>query len=186
MRLIFVLLLFNFTILEIFGSRCPHAGGDSIIAGMTSTCLLKGDGTGKCWGSNTNGVVADGTRTNRLTPTSIIYPTGVTSFDDFSLSSANICAKVGKDRYCMGKNDYYNLGVTGDTTDLSLTSSTAAVWVKSTKTEYAGKLEVLGDHKNSGNAQFIITDDYKLYGVGNKMGNALGDGSNTNSNVEVR
>src|SRR5256885_1015179 len=56
----------------------PADGGDggvmigrSLTAGNTHTCARMPDGTVRCWGSNSNGTLGDGTTTPRTTPVTV-------------------------------------------------------------------------------------------------------------------
>lgn len=86
-----------------------------IDAGAAGACGLK-NGVAYCWGDNSGtGVIGDGTRENRLTPTLVA---GNLRFGQISVSKANYlyshtCALTGAGEvYCWGANRDGGLGVT--------------------------------------------------------------------------
>jgi large repetitive protein len=104
------------------------------IAGTNaSTCALTSAGRVKCWGSNTNGQVGDGTTTDRWTPADVALQPGVTAV---SITARGRTACVVTDSggaLCWGYNGNGELG-NGLTTDSAtpgavtdLTSGVAAV-----------------------------------------------------------
>lgn len=81
-----------------------HIGGPVISAGST-TCLRSTDGTLKCWGSNSNGQIGDGTTTNRLVPTSVSMSSLGTPGDVVQVSSGyshNCALKWDGTVWCWG------------------------------------------------------------------------------------
>jgi alpha-tubulin suppressor-like RCC1 family protein len=83
----------------------------SVAAGMFHTCAVLDDGLVKCWGANYQGQLGDGTRINRLVPTTV---TGITNaVKVFSNSSAQgTCALLATGQIrCWGDNSHGQLGV---------------------------------------------------------------------------
>ncbi|WP_374000214.1 Ig-like domain-containing protein [Bdellovibrio bacteriovorus] len=69
-----------------------------------TTCALKDDKFIYCWGSNGNGLVGDGTTTERLVPTATF---GGYEFDDVSVGTLHVCGKLtGGGLRCWGSNSY--------------------------------------------------------------------------------
>lgn len=99
----------------------------SIAAGASHTCAQLGDGTVRCWGSNDEGQLGDGTNEPRLTPVPVLQSsggaplTGVRSLAlSGGLSRGHSCALMnGGDVRCWGNNDFGQLG--DGTTTLRLT-----------------------------------------------------------------
>lgn len=91
-----------------------YAGVTSITAGWASTCAALSSGAVKCWGSNGNGVLGDGTTLQRLTPVDV---SGLTSGASSVSTGVNqTCATVAGGIQCWGKNTEGQLG-DGTTTD---------------------------------------------------------------------
>ena len=88
----------------------------SITASGYSTCALDTLGAAYCWGSNLDGELGDGTRTDRDIPTAVTMPSGIT-FTSISGGFFFVCAldALGA-AYCWGSNFYGQLG-DGSTTD---------------------------------------------------------------------
>ena len=81
----------------------------SITAGRNHTCALLSTGAVKCWGSNSNGQLGDGTTTDRLTPTAVI---GLSSDVTAITTGRNhTCALLATDAVeCWGYNPDGRLG----------------------------------------------------------------------------
>ena len=81
----------------------------SITAGRNHTCALLSTGAVKCWGSNSNGQLGDGTTTDRLTPTPVI---GLSSDVTAITTGRNhTCALLATDAVeCWGYNPDGRLG----------------------------------------------------------------------------
>ena len=85
-----------------------------IVAGGNSTCALMDDGSVRCWGSNWQGILGDGTTTSTWsTSTSVILPTGRTAIS-IDMHYQNACAILDDNSlFCWGSN---NVGQLGDIT----------------------------------------------------------------------
>ena len=81
----------------------------SITAGRNHTCALLSTGAVKCWGSNSNGQLGDGTTANRLTPTAVTgLPSDVTAI---TTGRNHTCALLATDAVeCWGYNPDGRLG----------------------------------------------------------------------------
>lgn len=90
------------------------AGVSGITGGWASTCAVLSSGAAKCWGSNGNGVLGDGTATQRLTPVDV---SGLTSgASSISMGTNQTCAATSTGLKCWGKNTEGQLG-NGTVTD---------------------------------------------------------------------
>lgn len=67
------------TVIAGAGSTDPLTGVRSVAGGWFHTCALMLDATVKCWGTNEQGQLGDGTTTNRTAPVTVIAATGSTS-----------------------------------------------------------------------------------------------------------
>ena len=85
-----------------------------IVAGGNSTCALMDDGSVRCWGSNWQGILGDGTTTSTWsTSTSVDLPTGRTAIS-IDMHYQNACAILDDNSlFCWGSN---NVGQLGDIT----------------------------------------------------------------------
>jgi alpha-tubulin suppressor-like RCC1 family protein/uncharacterized protein YjbI with pentapeptide repeats len=74
------------------------------------TCALTSTGTVYCWGMNSSGQIGDGSNTNRLVPTAVIIPGGVT-VTAIRPGNGHTCALTSTGMaYCWGDNGYGKLG----------------------------------------------------------------------------
>nr|MBK7069668.1 hypothetical protein [Deltaproteobacteria bacterium] len=77
-------------------------------AGTGYTCARLLDGTVRCWGSNSNGQLGDGTTMSRTTPVAVSGLTGVTQVDAGALFT---CARLANGTArCWGRNNRGQLG----------------------------------------------------------------------------
>lgn len=98
------------------------SGVIAVLAGYQHTCALLGSGGIKCWGSNGEGQLGDGTTTQRLTPVNVVgLGSSITNITAGSLYTCAITS-VATEK-CWGENRYGQLGddTTGDAQNLRLT-----------------------------------------------------------------
>jgi alpha-tubulin suppressor-like RCC1 family protein/subtilisin family serine protease len=83
-------------------------GLGAIAVGDAHACVVRGDGTVACWGSNADGQVGDGTTTNRTSPVTI---SGAARFARVYTGGSHTCA-IDADgaAWCWGKNNSGQLG----------------------------------------------------------------------------
>jgi len=88
----------------------PELGGiAAIAAGQDHACVLTSAGAVKCWGSNAEGQLGDGTITDRLTPTPVLgLASGVTAI---AAGNEHTCALNAAGAVkCWGRNDSGQVG----------------------------------------------------------------------------
>ncbi len=79
-----------------------------IAAGFEHSCALIEDGTVKCWGSNHDGSLGDGTTTRRTSPVNV---TGITDAVSITAGGYHTCAiTVSDGAFCWGTNTSGELG----------------------------------------------------------------------------
>ena len=84
-------------------------------------CGLKADGTALCWGSNSGGVLGDGTETPRSTPTAVVGGLAFTSL----FVGGHTCGLVASGAaHCWGGNGF---GQLGDDTSIQRSTPTAVL-----------------------------------------------------------
>ncbi len=142
-------------------SSVPHWG-----------CGLRSNGRAYCWGTNTYGMLGDGTTTTRSTPTEISG-----SFTDWlHVGSHGMqgCGIRGTGTsgtlYCWGRN---NMGAVGDGTT---TQRTAPVVVSGGFTDWT---QINGDYDHNCG----LRSNGRAYCWGGNLEGRLGDGSTTQQNV---
>jgi alpha-tubulin suppressor-like RCC1 family protein len=80
----------------------------SIQTSLTHSCVLLSDGTVRCWGSNENGELGDGTELDRSTPAPVI---GLDHVVQISVGRGTSCALLADGTaQCWGHNNYGQLG----------------------------------------------------------------------------
>ncbi|MCI0554736.1 MAG: hypothetical protein L0287_27630, partial [Anaerolineae bacterium] len=143
----------------------------AIDLGRSHTCALTSEGGVKCWGSNTQGRLGDGTSTDRTTPVNVIgLMSGASAV---SAGGAHTCALTTAGGVkCWGKNANGQLGdgsTTQRLTPVDVSGLTSGVSAISTGGEHTCALTTSGGVKCWGD---------NLYGQ-------LGDGTNTDRNIPV-
>lgn len=84
------------------------SGITAISAGWRHTCALASDGGVKCWGSNHDGQLGDGTGINRKTPVDVIMVTGRSIA--IAAGGQHTCAMDSASITCWGENEDGQLG----------------------------------------------------------------------------
>jgi alpha-tubulin suppressor-like RCC1 family protein len=108
-----------------------------IDTGTASTCALLSDGSIRCWGSNANGMLGDGTTTNRLSPTATASLGQGRTATSISVGHSHTCAILDDGSVkCWGSNDYGQLG-DGTTVNRVAPTSTASLGAGRTATSIA-------------------------------------------------
>jgi alpha-tubulin suppressor-like RCC1 family protein len=80
----------------------------TVVAGSLQTCVVKADGTMKCWGSDQNGVLGNGEDGSQLTPGPV---SGISDAVQVTAKAFHTCAlRSGGSVSCWGKNDSGELG----------------------------------------------------------------------------
>ena len=137
--------------------------------GGVHACVLLGNGTVRCWGGNMNGLLGDGTMTDRYTPVAVSGLTGVVAL---SASETHSCAVLTNGTMrCWGYNAYGQLGdgtTTNRLTPYPVSGITGAIGVE---TAHSYTCVLLGD----GTARCW----------GYNAGGQLGDGTTTNRSSPV-
>jgi alpha-tubulin suppressor-like RCC1 family protein/murein DD-endopeptidase MepM/ murein hydrolase activator NlpD len=138
-------------------------GITAIASGAEHTCALTSSGGVKCWGSNSDGQLGDGTTSDRLTPTDV---TGLTSgVVAIAAGRAHTCALTSSGGVkCWGNNSWGQLGdstYSPRTTPADVTGLTSGVTGIATKDIHTCAVTAGGGVKCWG---------YKFYGQ-------LGDGT---------
>ncbi len=79
--------------------------------GNGHTCARTSGGQLFCWGLNDSGQLGDGTLTNRVSPTLVPLPSGVTSFSALAVGETHTCAVANTGAaYCWGEGGSGELG----------------------------------------------------------------------------
>ena len=100
------------------GGSGPLTGIASIAGGWGHTCAVLENGQARCWGSNSNGQLGDGTTTNASRPVVVSNPDGtgpLTGVREMDAANNTTCAVLDSgEAYCWGENSSGQLG-TGST-----------------------------------------------------------------------
>ena len=121
-------------------TACNLPTTPQLVAGDSSTCRLRTDGTVECWGDNAYGQLGDGTTTNSSLPIQVAGLTGVTSL---AAGSNHTCARLddGSAR-CWGSNGN---GQLGDGTTTNSSTQVAVVGLTGDQPHRRVRPEVLPD-----------------------------------------
>jgi alpha-tubulin suppressor-like RCC1 family protein len=84
------------------------SGVTTIAAGAFHTCALTAGGGAKCWGSNGNGQLGDGTTTQRLTPVTVLNFGSASSL--IAAGTDFTCGISAGGAKCWGRNKWSGLG----------------------------------------------------------------------------
>lgn len=94
----------------VYSSTPSNSKSIGIYADGWRSCAMMSDGSVFCWGDNVAGQIGDGSNSNRLQPTRVIFPIGL-PVTDFSMSWGHSCAILNESSvWCWGANG----GVLGD------------------------------------------------------------------------
>jgi alpha-tubulin suppressor-like RCC1 family protein len=94
----------------------PAAPVANIAAGGAHTCAQLDPGTVRCWGSNSNGQLGDGTTTSSPSPVTV---TGISTATSVAAGATHTCAVLADGTVsCWGRNNFGQLG-DGTTVDSS-------------------------------------------------------------------
>ncbi len=148
----------------------------TITAGGDHTCAILDDGSVRCWGSNSDGQLGDGTTTSRNTPTALSsWPSGRTAVA-ITAGGYHTCAILddGSVR-CWG---YNSGGQLGDGTTTSRNTPTAIMWWNPSGRTTAAI--TAGDYHTC-----AIFDDGSVRCWGWNDDGQLGDGTTTSRNTST-
>lgn len=152
-----------------------------IAVGNFHSCAIASEGSnaGKiyCWGANSSSQLGDNTTTNRLIPSLVTMPSGVTSFGAISSGNAHTCgiASAGANAgnvYCWGANNVSQLGDNTTTTRKIPTLATMPSGVTSFGEIGAGTSHTCAIATAGSNAG-------KIYCWGTNASGQLGDNTTT-------
>ena len=147
------------------------SGVASITAGWAHNCAVNTNGGAKCWGSNTNGRLGDGTTTQRSTPVDVSGLTsGVASISAFNIHTCAVTTSGGVK--CWGANGSGRLG-DGTTTD------------SSTPVDVVGLTSGVASISAGGNHTCAVTTSGGAKCWGSNSNGRLGDGTTTDSSTPV-
>lgn len=86
----------------------PLLFAKAVYAGSFHACAVMNDKTARCWGSNHDGILGDGSEENRSRPVTVL---GLTNVSTMALGFAHSCAlREDGTVYCWGDNEYGQLG----------------------------------------------------------------------------
>jgi alpha-tubulin suppressor-like RCC1 family protein len=178
------------TVVSSAGSTDPLSGVGAVTAGWFHTCALMLDGTVRCWGTNDQGQLGDGTTTSSTTPVTVLAGSGAGPVSDVTAIAAGdlrTCALLADSTVtCWGSN--YVSSLTDPTGDLAANlvpaqvedsnggtlSGVTAIAVAGGFTQDVGGFLACA-LKDSGSAKCWGANDY----------GSLGDGTTTSSQSAV-
>ena len=143
----------------------------SIEAGQSYACGVTTSDVGYCWGDNMNGMLGDGTTTDRAIPVAV---SGGQAWKSISAGRQTSCGVTTSDvGYCWGLNMNGRLG-DGTTTERHIPTAISGghLWI----------MIMFGD----GDGACGVTTSNVAYCWGNNSAGRLGDGTTTASAVPVR
>jgi alpha-tubulin suppressor-like RCC1 family protein len=149
----------------------PTAAWASVSVGWGFACATRKDGALWCWGSNTDGQLGTGSRTNVTRPHQVTTP-GVTGWASVSAGENHTCAvRADATLWCWGANFHGQLGTgstTGNDVPQQVTSPAADGWASVS----AG-----------GQDTCALRSDGTLWCWGASINGALGLGTTTDQNL---
>lgn len=101
--------LYAVDVVELGSSSSALTNANSIAAGSSHSCAVTAVGGVKCWGSNVNKQLGDGTTTDRNVPVSVGLKNPIAAGLSIWISTSCITISDGKAR-CRGDNTYGQLG----------------------------------------------------------------------------
>jgi hypothetical protein len=144
-------------------------GATSVSVGTNSACAIVSLGAVKCWGSNTDGALGDGTTVN---PVGAVSASGVTAAIHLSVGSGFACAQSSVSVKCWGSN---SSGQLGDGTTINRPTPVAVSGLAAPRSISAGSSHTCAVDSAVGGIEYLI----RCWG-GNGDGQ-LGTNSTTNS-----
>jgi len=140
-----------------------------IETGFDHTCAIVSGGAVKCWGSNINGQLGDGSYVSKTIPFTV---TGLTGVTDLALGYGHSCALMSS-----GSIKCWGLNASGQLGDGSIITRTTPVPVSLIST--ASTIDAGMNHTCA-----LLTDN-SVYCWGSNVNGQLGDYSNINRNQPV-
>jgi len=172
---------FNATTGEFTGPAAWNLNATTISAGSDHTCAVLHDTTARCWGSNVNGRLGDGTNTNRSVPVTVVNTgagTTLSGITHISAGGSHTCAVLADSTArCWGTNDRGRLGdgTTTTSSPIPVTVTTSAGTALSGVTH----ISAVSSHTCA-----VLADSTARCWGANDNGR-LGDGTTTDRSVPV-
>jgi alpha-tubulin suppressor-like RCC1 family protein len=172
---------FNATTGAFSGPSAWNLNATAISAGSAHTCAVLHDTTARCWGSNVNGRLGDGTNTPSSVPVTVVNTSAGTTLSGITHISAggnHTCAVLADSTArCWGTNDRGRLG------DGTTTNRSVPVTVVNTG---AGTTLSGVTHISAGNSHTCaVLADSTARCWGSNGNGELGDGTTNNRSVPV-
>ena len=151
------------------------AGAVQVGTGRSQACARRANGTVRCWGSNSEGQLGDGSTTTQLTAaTDVMNLTGAV---DLALTASHACARdAAGNAVCWGSNTYGQLG------DGSTTARSTPIPAPVNGVSWIGTASFSADIAGAHSCA-IVSGQVKCWGD-NAVGQ-LGNGSTTDSTSPV-